>query len=79
MTREQIAEEIYNTPSIDDMWLVSIVWKDKLGIINTTYCYFYDRCCAEYFFSDFVKDGRPYYARCCGDFYMNKIKEILED
>lgn len=78
ISKENINELIYNVPPIDDMWCVSVVWVDAFGGVESTYCYFYDRYIAEKWLSDFVRDGRPYYAKCCGDTYYSKLNELTQ-
>lgn len=83
--REDVKKLVYlpfNNNNLGDinneMWLVSIVWKDKMGLISHTFSYFYDRYLAENWLSIMTNDGRPYYAYCCDRNYWNNVDELLK-
>lgn len=79
MTREEIIHLTYSALDNDlkSLWCVSVVWKDKLGLIDNTYCFFADRYNAEKWLTDFVSDGRPYYAYCCDRNFWNNAYELI--
>lgn len=79
MTREEISEMIYNVPSLDDFWIVSIVYKDAFNNIENNYAYFHSRYDAEKWFSEFVRDKKCYYGHCCGERYWKNAEQLYEE
>lgn len=79
MTREEIIEKVYNVPSLKNMWLVSIVYKNAFGIIENNHCYFYTRGDAEKWFSNFVRNKECYYGYCCDEHYWRNVEQLYKE
>lgn len=81
ITSMEVKELIINTLPQNQLWFVSIVYKDSLGYINHKYAYFNDRWDAENWFTyikdDYIKD-RPFYAWVCNKYCWNNVKELCE-
>lgn len=82
--REKILNYIYANYEIDDLWRVSIVWKDLFGNLEHKTAYFESRFDAEQWFSYCTEKIQKftngcYYGFCCDRTFYYNVDELLEE